>query len=401
MANLRTLVFATSAAAAGAKQLSERLKLRGGGALSDEPSINYMETLPARGLASCVSSVWHIDHTRTEGHWCSNALDYPQSWDAAPNMIHHSAEECCEFFFTSKGIECLINAVCDEAEGAAPVEEPTSSSPTVKATLKPDAAPTTLPIATPNPTMKPSPNPTSKPINPTMKPTSRPTIRPSPKPTTNPTKAPLYSIPSTGMCAPVDETTPAWITTFYTDWTECCKAGWQFEKCMKEAPSDKTETVSTSTKAPSILFYAIPTSGLCAPVDASTPSWMTQSDFFPDYNECCKSSWNKETCIAAKPDNLPTFQPSVQPTPTPPTASPSIMIIPLATMAPPETTTEATEVPETTTEAPDTTKLPVITTKITTVSPKTTTKAPISIPDTQCESALWHPNADFTKCVNR
>jgi hypothetical protein len=42
----------------------------------------------------------------------------------------------------------------------------------------------------------------------------------------------LYSHPSSGMCAPVSRSTPSWISTFYTNYEDCCKAGWAYDRCI-------------------------------------------------------------------------------------------------------------------------------------------------------------------------
>ena len=123
-----------------------------------------------------------------------------------------------------------------------------------------------------------------------------------------------YSSPSDGMCAIVDGNTPSWITTFFIDWTECCKAGWKFDECMAAAPfnlaeedtedeeSTSTTTSTTSSSTTIMQFYSSPSDGMCAIVDGNTPSWI--NTFFVDWSECCKAGWKFDECMAAAPFNL-------------------------------------------------------------------------------------------------
>ena len=83
---------------------------------------------------------------------------------------------------------------------------------------------------------------------------------------------------------------------------------------------------------------------------------MTKNDFYIDYNECCKNSWNTEPCLAAKPEGacctpMPTRRPTRWPSSKP-------------TIAP-------------------------------TSEPKTH-----SMSENSCPAALWHPSEDFSKCSN-
>jgi hypothetical protein len=188
-----------------------------------------------------------------------------------------------------------------------------------------------------------------------------------------------YSIPSTGICAPVDDETPSWINEFYTDWKECCKVGWQFEKCMEEAPPNAIQietTSTTTTEAPQTSYYEVPSTGLCVVVDDKIPSWIGKDDIFTSYVECCKQSWNPDPCLLAAPPGLPTSQPS---------PSPSIAIIPQPT------------------DAPDPTSNPTIhpTTERPISSKPTTSPVEIAEYESSCkEAGPWHPTEDFSMCTN-
>lgn len=125
-----------------------------------------------------------------------------------------------------------------------------------------------------------------------------------------------FSDPSSGMCDVVDGNTPSWITTFFTDWTECCKIGWVLEACLAASPanvvddsktvdevvSKSTTTTSTSSTALTLRYYSDPSSGMCDIVDERTPTWITT--YFTDWTECCKSGWVLAACLAAAPANV-------------------------------------------------------------------------------------------------
>lgn len=72
-------------------------------------------------------------------------------------------------------------------------------------------------------------------------------VQPSAKPTPRPTFAPVityefYNIPGSGLCAFNDESKPAWITSIYTDWDECCeKESWDKPKCLAAKPEEVKE----------------------------------------------------------------------------------------------------------------------------------------------------------------
>ena len=58
-----------------------------------------------------------------------------------------------------------------------------------------------------------------------------------------------YLVPSTGFCQ--DEMyAPQWITTFFNDWNECCRAGWVVEQCMSASPD---RYVSTTVEQPVVV----------------------------------------------------------------------------------------------------------------------------------------------------
>ena len=116
----------------------------------------------------------------------------------------------------------------------------------------------------------------------------------------------FYFNPSNGLCAIVDESTPSWIITRYTDWAECCKAGWVFDKCMAENPfrtGEETlveleeETTTTTSSSNTLQLYSNPSNGVCGKVDSSTPSWITT--FYTDWTECCRAGWVFEKCMEA------------------------------------------------------------------------------------------------------
>ena len=191
-----------------------------------------------------------------------------------------------------------------------------------------------------------------------------------------------YSSPNSGLCAPVDKNTPSWVEEYYTDWTECCKVGWVFEKCMKEAPPGAVISVTDNimpTTTPKILYYAIPTSGMCEEVGESTPSWMVESDFTESFSDCCKNkSWNTDRCLAqGVSTELLTPEPTIQETPEP-SSRPSTFV-PGPTSIPsrhPATNQPISSEP---------------------------TRSPMLIDSyqTSCDAALWHPSADYSMCSNR
>jgi hypothetical protein len=118
----------------------------------------------------------------------------------------------------------------------------------------------------------------------------------------------FYSNPSNGMCAIVDENVPSWIpaSDYYTDWKECCLAGWVFDNCMAANPlsteeetlvEDEQETTSSTTTV--LQFYSNPSNGLCAIVDESTPSWIITR--YTNWAECCKAGWVFDKCMSENP----------------------------------------------------------------------------------------------------
>jgi hypothetical protein len=148
---------------------------------------------------------------------------------------------------------------------------------------------------------------------------------------------------------------------------------------MEEAPPgvviSVTENMPTTT--PKILYYAIPTSGMCEEVGESTPSWMVESDFTESFSDCCKNkSWNTDPCLAQSVSTeLLTQEPTIQDTPEPssrpstfsPTSMPSLH---------PATNQPISSEP---------------------------TRSPMLIDSyqTSCDAALWHPSADYSMCSNR
>jgi hypothetical protein len=58
---------------------------------------------------------------------------------------------------------------------------------------------------------------------------------------------------------------------------------------------------STSPSIAPIRYYIVFSTGICTPLDAFTPYWYTEDDFYVDYNVCCSESWNTDACLAASP----------------------------------------------------------------------------------------------------
>ncbi|KAL7481441.1 hypothetical protein ACHAW6_007120 [Cyclotella cf. meneghiniana] len=367
MRKLESLVLALelSAYAHTAKGSSEPLTSKGG-ASNDRLQVpesglahGSLRTSATRTLDSlpCKSNQWHIDYKILQGQGCSNSLEFPEVWKDDPMMLRSSSAECCDFFY--RGKPCTVNRVCEDA---APSSTSTSTSST-------------------------------------SKPSSKPTIK----------LVQYYSIPSSGMCAPVDAFTPAWITSFFSDYTTCCKSGWAVTSCLAKAPPDETRSLpTTNPTVPPLLYYAIPSTGMCTLVSATTPSWMTMADFFSDYAECCKSSWNIELCMAAQPLGTlePTTGPSSEPT-SMPTSGPSSGTTSEPTFSPSPEPTRRLSLNPTLELAPEPTPLP--TTPRPSHSPTVLPTKPTSGPtrslvtmelEPLCKSSFWHPSEDFSKCTN-
>lgn len=129
---------------------------------------------------------------------------------------------------------------------------------------------------------------------------------------------------------------------------------------------------NTPTVTP-IKYYVVFSTGMCTPLDAFTPYWMTESDFFVDYSKCCESSWNSDACLAispsaqpttANPSSSPTSRPSLSPTSTHPTINP--------TTSPPVSKTASFS------------------------------NAAVSSENTLTSNLRsWHPSEDYTICTNR
>ena len=43
---------------------------------------------------------------------------------------------------------------------------------------------------------------------------------------------------------------------------------------------------------------------MCDTVGEKTPTWMTDSDFFDDWTECCKESWKFDHCLSRAPPGV-------------------------------------------------------------------------------------------------
>lgn len=107
-----------------------------------------------------------------------------------------------------------------------------------------------------------------------------------------------------------------------------------------EGAIETTTTSSTTSTEPEIFYYSIPSSGLCAIVDNKTPSWLTEKDYYTDWKQCCRAGWKFEQCMSRappgsikeettqptrSPSHKPTTKPSLEPTSVPdPTLKPSL-----------------------------------------------------------------------------
>ena len=138
-------------------------------------------------------------------------------------------------------------------------------------------------------------------------------------------------------------------------------------------PTSTQPTTTQPTRTP-IKYYQVFSTGVCVPLDAFTPYWMTETDFFEDHEECCSKSWNTSFCVSsgptsspAKPTSTPTAPPSFKPTRSP-TSNPI---------------SSPTSSPEQ---------------KIHMASSYTAVE---SIETSSCKSANWHPSKDYSSCTNR
>ena len=152
---------------------------------------------------------------------------------------------------------------------------------------------------------------------------------------------------------------------------------------MKEAPPGAVSvTESTSAATPKILYYAIPTTGLCELVGEGTPSWMGESDFFESFSSCCKKSWNTDPCLAHGVSlGVPTQEPTIQEAPAP-SSKPSISeqdFVPSPTFMP--SLHPITEQPI----SSEPTRNPTL----------------IASYQTSCDASPWHPSSDYSMCSNR
>jgi hypothetical protein len=62
-------------------------------------------------------------------------------------------------------------------------------------------------------------------------------------------------------------------------------------------------------------FYLDPVTGSCFLNDGSRPTWI--ETVFPEFDECCELSWNKDVCLALNPIDEETYNPSNKPTKKP------------------------------------------------------------------------------------
>ena len=61
-----------------------------------------------------------------------------------------------------------------------------------------------------------------------------------------------------------------------------------------------SSTITTSSYGQT-KYYLISSTGMCDTVGEKTPSWMTDSDFFNDWTECCRKSWKFDLCLSRAP----------------------------------------------------------------------------------------------------
>jgi hypothetical protein len=403
----------------------------------EDPNKSSSTSNSSEATKNCSTRKWFPDTERKDG--CSNSDDYDPSWNKEPMKsfyLHDSMQECCDFFFKDN---CQVYQDC---EGEDPIDAPPVSSLSMNwnllylyLTVMLFIEQTTLKPVTSSPTSKPKPS-----ASPTS---SSPTISPTNGPSTSPSVRPIryYIVFSTGICTPIDAFTPYWLTEkdFYLDYAECCKNSFNTAACLAVSPTQKPTTMSPSsrpsknpsvtlsptaasgsssqpntaaptnlptTKSPTspptttpIKYYVVFSTGICTPIDAFTPYWLTEKDFYLDYAECCKNSFNTAACLAVSPTQKPTtMSPSSRPSKNPtakPTSEPSASPSGEPTSASPSNapSKQPSTSPSSGPSAHPTSSAP------STLQPST--KKPTGSPTRECESGLWHPSDDFSKCTNR
>jgi len=208
---------------------------------------------------------------------------------------------------------------------------------------------------------------------------SKPTRRPTARPNPAIPLTKYYLISSTGMCDTVGEKTPSWMTD--SDFFN----DWT-ECCRKSWKFDLCLSRAPPGAIPKtlieedtqIIYYAIPSSGKCVEKDEKTPSWMGENDFFSDYFDCCKKSSWNTDICILEAPSYLTAEPTPSPSESP-TPNPSDRPTPNPTMNP----TAAPNKPST--------------------SPITSnpTGKPTQDLIDECDARLWHPSSDFSMCSNR
>eukprot|EP00956_Cyclotella_meneghiniana_P003035 scaffold3735_cov82-Cyclotella_meneghiniana.AAC.10 len=436
-----TLVFSLPASAA--KDYIRPFRLRGGTRI-----IASSSATTTRNLASskCEDNSWHPEHIRSDG--CSNSLDYPVEWESVDSVWFDNAEDCCKYFRPDG--DCKVYNVCEEDKPPAigcglgwfpdivnmdgcsngkdyPPEwanQPHYFSSTSEECCgkyfkgKDCKARNNCDEGAPAPSSSVT---TSKCVSNQM--------GWFPDPTNQDGCSNSEDYPSDWDHKP---------EYFFNSPEECCGMFFKgrdckvYDNCEEEvstltpppssqSPMNQPSTLSptnspsslnpsrmpssspstspstaTPTTAPTpepIRYYQVFSTGICTPLDAFTPYWMTDADFYLDYAECCNNSFNKAGCLAVSPTSSPTTlrptsRPTQSPSQNPTTLSPSSRPTANPSSSP------STALPSSNPSIKPSTKTP--SSMPTTLQP--TTAGPTQPPT--CHSAPWHPNEDFSKCTN-
>ena len=79
----------------------------------------------------------------------------------------------------------------------------------------------------------------------------------------------FYMIPATGLCVLNDSSKPEWITIIYEDFTMCCEASWNRQKCLNSTPPQISQTDGNSNGvsfSPVTGYYSCSGTGLTCTV---------------------------------------------------------------------------------------------------------------------------------------
>ena len=116
---------------------------------------------------------------------------------------------------------------------------------------------------------------------------------------------------------------PSNVDASFDNYSRCCiLASMNPETCLASAPVKLKET---SSSAPPANYYLQEALAICANVnDVQNPGWIGTT-FGEDYDACCKTSWDKAKCMAAKPSLPPTNLPTLAPNTLWPTEAPSTL----------------------------------------------------------------------------